>query len=54
MGLARAVFTPQESVRHLPLAQVQPDMADMRTLVIVGSRATRMVGPYLYTPRRAD
>ncbi len=52
VGLARAVFTPQESVQHLPLAQVQPDMADMRTLVIVGSRATRTVGRYLYTPRR--
>lgn len=54
VGLARAVFTPRESVQHLPLAQVQPDMADMRTLVIVGSRATRTVGRYLYTPRRAD
>lgn len=54
VGLARAVFTPQESVRYLPLAQVQPEMADMRTLVIIGSRATRTVGRYLYTPRRVD
>jgi precorrin-3B C17-methyltransferase len=35
------------------LAEATPDMADMRTVVIVGNRATRRVGPWVYTPRRA-
>ena len=48
---ARAVSTPQESIRTVTLAEVQEDMADMRTLVIVGSSATRRVGPWVYTPR---
>jgi precorrin-3B C17-methyltransferase len=26
-------------------------MADMRTVVIVGSEFTRRVGPWIYTPR---
>ena len=48
---ARAVSTPQESIRTVTLAEAQEDMADMRTLVIVGSSATRRVGPWVYTPR---
>ena len=52
MVLARAVYTPQESVRVLPLSDVEVDMVDMRTLVIVGSSRTRCVGPFVYTPRQ--
>lgn len=48
---ARAVYTPQESIRVVPLAEAEPEMADMQTLVIVGSSRTRRVGPYVYTPR---
>jgi precorrin-3B C17-methyltransferase len=50
---ARAVATPQERVVTVTLAEAEPAMADMRTLVIVGSSATRRVGPWVYTPRRA-
>jgi len=50
--LARAVYTPQESVRSLALRQVSADMVDMRTLVIVGSSRTKRVGPFVYTPRQ--
>lgn len=50
--LARAVYTPRESIRVLPLSEVHADMADMQTLVIVGSRQTRRVASYVYTPRR--
>ena len=48
---ARAVSTPQESIRTVTLAEAQEDMADMHTLVIVGSSTTRRVGPWVYTPR---
>ena len=54
---ARAVSTPDEELRILPLAQASPDMADMRTMVIVGSSQTRLIArpgrPILYTPRWA-
>lgn len=52
---ARAVSTPEEELRVVPLAEARADMADMRTLVIVGSSRTRIIereaGPILYTPR---
>lgn len=54
---ARAVSTPQEELRIVPLVQARADMADMRTMVIVGSSLTRIIdrlaGPILYTPRSA-
>lgn len=50
---ARAVSTPDENIRCVPLSEATPDMADMRTMVIVGNSATRRVGPHIYTPRRA-
>lgn len=51
---ARAVSTPHEQLRCVSLAQAQADMADMRTLVIVGSSTTRRVGRFVYTPRSAS
>lgn len=51
--LARAVSTPQQSITVLPLAQLQPEMVDMRSLVIIGSSRTRRVGRFTYTPRTA-
>jgi precorrin-3B C17-methyltransferase len=50
---ARAVSTPEERLTTVTLAEATPDMADMRTVVIVGNSATRRVGPWVYTPRRA-
>ena len=54
---ARAVSTPEEAVRVVPLSRAEPEMADMRTLVIVGSPATRVLErdgiPWVYTPRSA-
>ncbi|HDZ45616.1 hypothetical protein LCGC14_0097310 [marine sediment metagenome] len=55
---ARAVSTPEESIRVTTLGQATPEMADMRTLVIVGSQQTRLIersgSPLVYTPRSAD
>jgi len=50
---ARAVTTPDERITTVTLADATPDMADMRTVVIVGNSATRRVGRFVYTPRRA-
>nr|WP_311732418.1 precorrin-3B C(17)-methyltransferase [Sphingomonas sp. BK580] len=52
---ARAVTTPAESLLVVPLPEARGAMADMRTLVIVGSSRTRLIeragAPWLYTPR---
>lgn len=54
---ARAVSTPEEDLRIVPLRDATPEMADMRTMVIVGSSQTRLIerpgAPILYTPRSA-
>lgn len=55
---ARAVSTPDETLHVVPLPQAQPEMADMRTVVIVGSSRTRIIQraparPIVYTPRSA-
>lgn len=54
---ARAVATPQEVLRIVTLADAKPEMADMRTLVIVGSASTRVIArqdsAWVYTPRSA-
>ena len=55
---ARAVSTPEEAIRVTTLGEAEPEMADMRTLVIVGSQQTRLIeragAPLVYTPRSAD
>ena len=48
---ARAVSTPDEQIRTVALSDATPEMADMRTVVIVGNAATRRVGRFVYTPR---
>ncbi|MEH3100897.1 precorrin-3B C(17)-methyltransferase [Sphingomonas adhaesiva] len=52
---ARAVSTPDERLRVVPLPDARADMADMRTIVIVGSSRTRTIPGtrFLYTPRSA-
>ncbi|THD84731.1 precorrin-3B C(17)-methyltransferase [Aliigemmobacter aestuarii] len=51
---ARAVTTPEQALRTVTLAEATPEMADMRTVVLVGNSATRRVGRWVYTPRRAE
>lgn len=48
---ARAVSTPEEAIHTVALHDATPEMADMRTVVIVGNAATRRVGRFVYTPR---
>ncbi|MCF1710202.1 precorrin-3B C(17)-methyltransferase [Tabrizicola sp. J26] len=56
---ARNVSLPDETIRVVPLTETTPEMADMRTLVIVGSSRTRIIerpdlAPIVYTPRFAE
>lgn len=52
---ARAVSTPEETIRVVALPDATADMADMRTVVLVGSSQTRIIdrdgAPLVYTPR---
>jgi precorrin-3B C17-methyltransferase len=52
---ARAVSTAEENLQICRLEQARPEMADMRTVVLVGSSATRIIEragqPFVYTPR---
>jgi len=52
---ARAVSTPEEQIDVVRLRDATPEMADMRTVVIVGSSRTRIIEwpgrPFVYTPR---
>ena len=52
---ARNVSRDDEQIRVVPLQDTTPDMADMRTMVIVGSSQTRIIetgrAPIVYTPR---
>lgn len=50
---ARAVSTPEQRLVTVTLGDATPEMADMRTVVIVGNSATRRVGPWIYSPRSA-
>jgi precorrin-3B C17-methyltransferase len=50
---ARAVSTPDETIETVSLRDARPEMADMRTLVIIGNSATRRVGRWIYAPRSA-
>ena len=54
---ARAVSTPDETLPIVALPAARAEMADMRTMIIIGSSLTRIIerpaGPILYTPRSA-
>jgi precorrin-3B C17-methyltransferase len=51
---ARAVSTPDQQITTTTLGEATPEMADMRSLVILGSSATRRVGRWVYSPRSVE
>jgi len=56
MVFARAVSTPEETLTTVQVSDAKPEMADMRTVVLVGSSQTRLIDrpdlpPLVYTPR---
>ncbi|UGA45765.1 precorrin-3B C(17)-methyltransferase [Bradyrhizobium quebecense] len=52
MVFARAVSTPEQRIETVKLRDARPEMADMRTLVIVCNSTTRRVGRWVYAPRQ--
>ncbi len=50
---ARNVSHPDQTLNTTTLADATEEMADMRTVVLVGNSATRRVGEHVYTPRSA-
>ncbi len=53
VSFVRAISTPEETIETISLRDARPEMADMKTLVIVGNSATRRVGRWIYAPRHA-
>lgn len=58
VAFARAVGRPDERIIVTTLAEADPGLADMATLVLIGSSTTRLVArdgatPWVYTPRQA-
>jgi precorrin-3B C17-methyltransferase len=58
VAFATAVSTPEEKIEITTLEAADPRRADMRTLVLIGSAATRRIDrqgapPWLYSPRRS-
>ncbi len=53
--VARNLGRAEETVRMVALGDIDPDVVDMLTLVMVGGRETRLIetgdGPRIYTPR---
>ncbi|CUH53190.1 precorrin-3B C(17)-methyltransferase [Shimia marina] len=58
MIFARNVSRPDQTIKIVPLQDTTPDMADMRTVVLLGSSQTRTIerdgAPFVYTPRSAE
>ncbi|MGR3837385.1 MAG: precorrin-3B C(17)-methyltransferase [Cognatishimia sp.] len=58
MIFARNVSRPDQTIKIVPLTDVTEDMADMRTVVLLGNSQTRIIerdgAPLIYTPRSVD
>lgn len=53
ISFCKDVTKDSQNLLTVPLGEATEDMADMRTVVIVGNADTRRVGPHVYTPRYA-
>ena len=51
---AHGVTAPDERIETVTLANARPEMANMRTVVLVGNSTTRRVGRFVYTSRRSE
>ncbi|SPB13399.1 precorrin-3 methyltransferase [Caballeronia novacaledonica] len=49
--LGRDIGRPAEALRIVTLGELKSELVDMRTMVIIGSSTTRIVGDWVYTPR---
>ena len=51
VGMVRKACRPGQEVILTTLAEADPTLADMLTLVIIGNSESRLAGPYMLTPR---
>ena len=51
VGMVRKAYRPGQEVILTTLAEADPALADMLTLVIIGNSESRLAGPYMLTPR---
>ena len=51
VGVVRDAFRPGQRVLVTTLADVDPAIADMRSMVIVGSASTQIIAGRMVTPR---
>ena len=51
VGMVRKAYRPGQEVILTTLAEADPALADMLTLVIIGHAESRRAGPYMLTPR---
>jgi precorrin-3B C17-methyltransferase len=51
VGMVKNAFRAGQKIRVTPLAEADPEWADMLTLVVIGNAATRMAGASMLTPR---
>lgn len=51
VGMVRKAYRPGQEVILTTLAQADPALADMLTLLIIGNAESRRAGPYMLTPR---
>jgi len=54
ISFVRNASLPDQRIRTVPLAEAEADMADMRTMVILGNSSVRQVGRWVYSPRSAE
>ncbi|MHC0052763.1 precorrin-3B C(17)-methyltransferase [Actibacterium sp. D379-3] len=54
IAFARDVCKPDEQLLTTTLAEATAEMADMRTVVILGNAQTRRLGRFIYTPRSVE
>ncbi len=58
MIFARNISLSDQTIQIVPINEVQEDMADMRTVVLLGSSQTRIIHrdgtPLIYTPRSVE
>ena len=51
VGLVRKAFRPGQEVSVHALADFDARLADMLSLLIIGNNESRLLGPYMLTPR---
>jgi precorrin-3B C17-methyltransferase len=54
ISFVRNASLSDQQTRTVTLAEAEPGMADMRTIVILGNSSVRQVGQWVYSPRSVE